>query len=143
MLLEAVMFVERLKTVDIENYLLRIVLRDEEFDSMRICEIHNWSDRLGNIECKQVKYQLNMCGETQCREYDVLDFEMDLHHCRFMLERFGEEYLSYLHSVVRESGLSEAKQTKFLAQNTKILAGIEKRRTQIKTDGQKSLFDKY
>ena len=135
------MFVDRLTREDLDNYLVDVALWRTEWEDIRICEVQDWSDRLGNVECRQVIYQFTQDGDRKTSECDVMDFDVNLHHCRFMLQCFGDEYFDYLKNAVKYSKLDEASQLKFLAQNSHMLASIKaKRHSQIKTK-QRILFE--
>ncbi len=135
------MFVERLSVDDLNDYLVNVVLWRRTYDEVRLCTVHEWHTRLGEVECRQLVYLLTEDGSEEVCEHDVVDFDKDLKHCRFMLERFGEEYLDYLHSAVKESDFDESQRARFLAQNTHMHNAIEAKKAQRLAAQQKSIFD--
>ena len=135
------MFIERLNRESLGEYLIDVVLWQTQYDEVYLCETHNWYSRVGDNECKQLVYQVTQNGEPRREEYDLVDFDTNLRHCHFMLERFGREYLDYLYTAVRESDLNEVQQTKFLIENRNILNSIEEKRRANLKGKQTSLFE--
>ena len=138
------MFVERLKDEDIADYVAKVTLRNETFDSIRICSISNWNNRLGECQCRQVDFCLDHGGEVRYCQTDIEDFSFIREHCFFMLKHFGEEYLNYLRFRVGDEDISEDAKASFIKQNISRLAYIktqENIKQQCIIGNQKSLSD--
>ncbi len=118
------MFIERLSDDEIGEYIHDVTLRNESYDSFKICSVSDWRTKLGECECRQVEFAIERKGETHVGEVDILDFSFVKEHCVFMLSHFGEEYLSYLKMRVLEEEISMPAKEYFIKQNTARLARL-------------------
>ena len=119
------MFIEKLTEDDVAEYVHDVTLRNEKFDSMKVCSISNWYTRLGECECRQVDFVIERAGEVVECSSDILDFSFLREHCVFMLKHFGDEYLNYLRVRVAEEDISDSTKTYFIKQNENRLAFIK------------------
>jgi len=119
------MFVERLSKEELGEYLSEVTLRNERYDSLEICSVNNWYNKLGECECRQVEFAIEQNGDLRIGETDILDFSFLKEHCVFMLKHFGEDYLTYLRFRVIEEDISDSTKAHFIKQNVYRLAHIK------------------